>query len=154
MGAWHRTGDLPSGVMAAIAVALGRGMVREHAVRWMVDGVDGIDQRRFWLYVARGLPAPFDAAALALTALAALLEGNGAAANIAWDRSISAVKSAPEPVHDNVFAVLVDNVGFLVNAGCGPEVARAVLSSAYDWFTPVAVPGPDSTAPVSRASNG
>jgi hypothetical protein len=152
MGTWATTGELSATTLAGLSVSLGRGTVREHAVRWMVDGVDGLDQRRFWLYVARGVPTPFDAPALALAALGALLEGNGAAANIAFDRASAALLSADEPVDSNVFAPLVDNVGFLVQGGCAPEVARGVLSSAYGWFTPVVVPKPDAVHAARRAS--
>jgi hypothetical protein len=152
IGSWDLTGALSSAVMARLAVGLGRGTVREHAVRWMVDGGDGIDHRRFWLYVARGLPAPYDAPALALGALGALLEGNGAAANIAFDRAFAALHAAEEPVDGNVFAALVYNVGFLVHSGCAPEVARTILSSAYSWFTPLVVPVRASTEPTRRAS--
>jgi hypothetical protein len=97
--------------LASIAVGLRRGTVREHAVRWMVDGVERIDQRRFWLYVTRGLPVPSSAAALGLAALGAVIEGDGAAANIGFDQACAALHAADEHVDANVFAPLVDNVG-------------------------------------------
>lgn len=140
---FDESGDIASVDAAAMAWGLVTGRVRDHAVRWIIDaGADEatVDHRAFWECMARSLPSPFDAPAAALAALAAAMDGDGAAVNIALERACAALA---EPDHGDVarvFHSLVTNLALVLRAGWAPDQVVAVLATVYRNFEPVTCP--------------
>ena len=82
-----------------LAVLAGDGDCRDEVYRHLVAGpVEG--HRRLWAAVCRGVPGPVAVVPLALFALAAYLDGDGAVANVAWERA-----ALQDPGHPTVALV-------------------------------------------------
>lgn len=83
--------EVSSGVLrpdraVRLAVLAGDGDCRDEVYRHLVAGpVEA--HRRLWATVCRAVPGPDSVVPLALFALAAYLEGDGAVANVAWERA-------------------------------------------------------------------
>lgn len=69
-----------------LAVLAGDGECRDEVYRHLVAGPVAA-HRRLWAAVCRVVPGPGAVVPLALFALAAYLEGDGAVANVAWERA-------------------------------------------------------------------